>query len=89
MKSIHGRLRRLEDRLGIRHKAPRYLLILRRAGTELSPAQEDAYIKSLDDAGHLPTSGFGVVVLPTARIGAAVKHGDAPQITIELESARI
>jgi hypothetical protein len=40
-----------------------------RAGTELSLGEEEAYIKSLDDAGKLPTSGFGLVVFPTFRTG--------------------
>jgi hypothetical protein len=88
MRSIHGRLDKLEDRLGIARNAPRYLLMLMRAGTELSPAEEEAYIKSLDDAGKLPTSGFGLVVFPDISNRTGVKPGAAaPQITIELERA--
>jgi hypothetical protein len=64
MRSIDGRLSKLERRLRIARNAPKYLLFLMSAGTELSPAEEDAYIKSLEDTGRLPASGFGLVVLP-------------------------
>ena len=83
-------LGKLENRFGISRHAPRYLLLLMSAGTELSPAEEDAYIKTLDDAGQLPPSGFGLVALRDILNRSAVKHGDAaPQITIELETTRI
>jgi hypothetical protein len=87
MKTIDRRLNKLEHRLGIVSDAPRYLVILMDAGQELGPA-EDAYIKNLDEAGRLPTSGFGVVDLIHAPGRSAVKHNadDAPtaEITIRL-----
>lgn len=87
MKSIDGRLTKLEHRLGITRNAPKCLLFVMSAGTELSPAEEDGCIKSLDDAGRLPASGFGLVVLSDIANRSAVKQDDsAPQIMIELES---
>jgi hypothetical protein len=82
MRSISGRLRKLEDRLGITRNAPRYLLIVMDAGKELGPA-EDAYIKSLDEAGLLPSSGFGLVDL----LHIPERHtepGAALEISVEL-----
>jgi hypothetical protein len=62
MRSIDGQLSKLEHRLGVTRNAPRYLLVLRDARREYGPA-DDAYIKSLDEAGLLPTSGFAMVDL--------------------------
>jgi|SRR5579864_2353300 len=62
MKTIDRRLKKLEHRLGITHSTPRYLAILMKAGQELGPA-DDAYIKHLDEAGRLPTSGFCTIDL--------------------------
>jgi hypothetical protein len=84
MRSINGRISKLEHRFGTAHSAPRYLLILMDAGNELGPA-EGAYIKSLDEAGLLPISGFGVVDLihiPDA--GARARVAPAAEITVEL-----
>jgi hypothetical protein len=50
MKPIDRRLNKLEHRLGIVSDAPRYLVILMDAGQELGAAEE-AYIKSLEEAG--------------------------------------
>jgi hypothetical protein len=54
MKSIDGRISKLEDRLGIAHNAPRYLVILTDRDLE---SVEDSYVQILDE----PASGFGVV----------------------------
>jgi hypothetical protein len=62
MKTIDRRLSKLENRLGITHSTPRYLVLLMKAGQELGPA-DDAYIKHLDEAGLLPTSGFYAIDL--------------------------
>ena len=62
MKTIDRRLSKLENRLGITHCAPRYLVLLMKAGQELGPA-DDAYIKHLDESGLLPTSGFCAIDL--------------------------
>jgi|ERR1700733_10525830 len=68
MKSIDTRLSKLEDRLGITRSATRYLLILMDGGREFRPADE-VYIKSLHEAGVLPTVGFGVVDLSNVAVG--------------------
>jgi len=62
LRSIDGRLSKLEHRLGITRSETRYLLILTDAGKDPGPAGE-AYIKSLDDAGLLGTGGFVMVDL--------------------------
>jgi len=62
MRTIDRRLSNLEQRFGIARNTRRFLLILMDAGEELGPAEE-AYIKSLDEAGLLPAGGFGVVDL--------------------------
>ncbi len=66
--------------------SPRYLVILMDAGNELGSAA-DAYIESLEEAGFLPTSGFGVVDLISMPDPDAQKHGArlnrAPEITVE------
>jgi len=83
MRGIGGRLTKLEHQLGIARGAARYLLIVMEAGRELGPA-EDAHIKSLDEAGLLPSSGFGLVDLihiPDRREGTA---GAALEISVEL-----
>jgi hypothetical protein len=81
MRSIDRRLSKLEDRLGITPSAPTYLLILLDAGKGFGPAEE-AYIKSLDEAGSLPTGGFGVVdVTHIPDRGTATR---APEITVVL-----
>jgi len=54
MKSIDGRLSKLEHRLGIAHSGPRFLVILIEGGVGSS---EDAYIKILSEAGFLPAAG--------------------------------
>jgi hypothetical protein len=81
MRSIHGRLSKLEDRLGITGSPARYLLIVMDTGEELGPAEE-AYIKSLDEAGLLPSSGFAVIDL--LRIPDSARVAAAPEITVEL-----
>ena len=60
------------------------------AGREFGPADE-AYIRSLDEAGLLPTSGFAVIdlgLLPDRSVPnrSAVMHnvGVVPEITVEL-----
>lgn len=57
MNRIEGRLGKLEHRFGIARSAPRCLISL--TDRDLGPA-EDAYIKILDEAGLLHSSGFGV-----------------------------
>ncbi len=85
MKSIDGRLSKLENRLGITRSAARHLLIVMDAGNELGPA-EDAYIKSLDEAGLLPSSGFGLIDLiqiPDRNAVTCARVAPAPEIIVE------
>ena len=58
MKTIDRRLRGLEHQFGIVNDIPRHLVIVSAAGSE---RDHDTYIKILDEAGLLHTSGFGVV----------------------------
>jgi hypothetical protein len=75
MKAIDSRLNKLENRFGLARNAARYLLILMDAGRELGPA-DDAYIKSLDEAGFLPTGGFGIVKLNQIPLGLSDKEAE-------------
>jgi hypothetical protein len=58
MRTIDRRLGKLERRFGIARNGPIYLLILTDRDLE---SVEDAYIKILDEAGFLPSSGVGAV----------------------------
>lgn len=58
MRSIDGRISKLEHRLGIARNAPRYLVVLSDRDLE---SVEDSYVQILGEAGFLPPSGFGVV----------------------------
>jgi hypothetical protein len=58
MKSIDGRLSKLEHRLGIAGSGPRYLITLIEG--DAGPAQ-DAYLKILDEAGFFPATGSYMV----------------------------
>jgi len=58
MKSIDGRLSKLEHRFGIASNATRYLVILIEGGA--GPAQ-DAYLEILDEAGFFPATGSYMV----------------------------
>ena len=86
MRSIDGRVSKLEDRLGMSRNAPRYLLILMDAGRELGSSADD-YIAALDEAGLLPSSGFGLVDLihiPDPSEVKCARVGYAPEITVSL-----
>jgi hypothetical protein len=83
MRSIDGRLSKLEHRLGITSTAPRYLLIVMDSGAELGPAH-DAYIRSLEEAGAVRPGGFGVIDLTRMPDRSAVNHAPAQEITGEL-----
>jgi hypothetical protein len=62
MRSIEGRLSKLENRFGVAGSAVRYLLILN--DRELAHTDDtDIYINILDEGGFLHTGGFGVVDL--------------------------
>jgi hypothetical protein len=70
MKSIDGRLGKLEHRFGIARSAPKYLLILTDRDLE---SVEDSYVQILGEAGFFPTSGFGVVDLTVIPRGLNAK----------------
>ena len=73
MKTIDGRLSKLEHRFGIAHNAPIYLLILTDRDLE---SVEDAYVKILDEAGFLPSSGVGVVDFTVIPRGLNAQDGE-------------
>jgi hypothetical protein len=60
MKSINGRLRKLEDRFGIAKNKPRFVLMLDGAGSKRALSNDDC-IQILDEAGFLPPSGSCIV----------------------------
>lgn len=61
MKSIDGRVSKLEHRFGIAGLVPRYLVIL--TDRDTGPA-EDSYPTILDEAGFLPSAGFCGLISP-------------------------
>jgi hypothetical protein len=62
MKSINGRLSKLEHRLGIAKNKLRFVLILDGAGSKRA-LSDDNCIQIVDEAGLLHTGGFGLVDL--------------------------
>ena len=58
MKSIDGRVSKLEHRFGMAGSATRFLVILIEGGA--GPAQ-DAYLEILDEAGFFPATGSYMV----------------------------
>jgi hypothetical protein len=60
MKSINGRLRKLEDRFGIAKNKPRFVLMLDGAGSKRALSNHNC-IQILDEAGFLPPGGSCVV----------------------------
>ena len=85
MRSMDGRVSKLEHQFGLKRSGTPYLLILMRAGQEIGPTEE-AYIKSLDEAGVLRTTGLGFVNL--IPIGERKRVVPPSTITIELETER-
>ncbi len=77
MRAVDSRLSKLEQRFGIARTTPRYLIILnhRFDDPELGPA-ENTYIKFLDEAGFLPTAGFGMVDLNRIPRGLSAKEAE-------------
>jgi hypothetical protein len=73
MKSIDGRLSKLEHRFGVARSAPRYLFILSDRDLE---SVEDAYIKILDEAGFLPSSGVGTLDFTVMPRGLNAQEGE-------------
>ena len=73
MKSIDGRLNKLEHRYGIADDKPRFVLILDGAGSERA-ISDDHCIQILDEAGLLHSSGFGVVDLTQIPNGLSDKE---------------
>jgi len=79
MRSIDGRLSKLENRFGIAQTKTSYRLIVNDAGRELGAAR-DAYLQILDEAGVFHAGGFVVVDLTKIK-GNSVR---TPSITVEL-----
>ncbi len=73
MKSIDGRLGKLEHRFGIARSAPRYLIIMIEGHG--GPAQ-DAYLNILDEAGLLPAAGVAMVDFTLIPRGLNVKEAE-------------
>ena len=79
MRALDSRLSKLEQRFGIARTTPRYLIIMLHRFDDpalgLGPAGE-AYIKILDEAGFLPTAGFGIVDLDRIPRGLSAKEAE-------------
>ena len=79
MRALDSRLSKLEQRFGIARTNPRYLIILNHRLDDpelgLGPAG-DTYIKILDEAGFLPTAGFGMVDLDRIPRGLSAKEAE-------------
>jgi len=74
MKSIDGRLNKLERRLGIASNEEKNLLIL--TDRDIGSAEQDAYVQILDDAGFLPSVGFGMVDFSVIPRGLSAKEAE-------------
>jgi len=73
VRSIDGRLSKLENRFGIAKYKPRYLIVLDGAGSPRA-LSNDTCIEILDEAGCLHTIGFGVVNLMDIPDGLSTKE---------------
>ena len=73
MKSIQGRLNKLEHRFGIADDRERFVVILDGAGSTRA-LSDDRCIQILDEAGLLHTGGFGVVDLTQIPNGLSAKE---------------
>jgi hypothetical protein len=62
VRSIDGRISKLENRFGIAKYKPRYLIVLDGARSPRA-LSNDTCIEILDEAGFLHTAGFGVLSL--------------------------
>jgi hypothetical protein len=71
MRRIDGRVRKLEDRLGITPE-PRFRIIL--TDRDFAPAEEAAYLRVLEEAGLLNPNGFAVVLLTHIPRGLSVEE---------------
>jgi hypothetical protein len=73
MKSIDGRLRKLEHRFGISDDEPRFVVTLDGAGSKRALSNDNC-IQILDEVGLLHTGGFGVVDLTKIPNGLTAKE---------------
>lgn len=78
MKTIHSRLRRLEDRFGLANGEPRLLLVVCPAGAE-EVLDIDRCIQILDDCGSLPTHGPVLVDLMKLKIPLGLTENELEQ----------
>ena len=74
MKGIDGRLSKLERRFGIAGSQARFLMIL--TDSDLGQAEQDAYIKILDEGGFLHASGVGIVDFTVIPRGLNAKEAE-------------
>ena len=74
MKSIDGRLSKLERRFGIAGSEARFLLIL--TDRDLGQAEQDAYVKILDEGGFLPAAGMAMVDFTLIPCGLNAKEAE-------------
>jgi len=74
MKNFDGRLSKLEHRFGIAASEERFLLIL--TDRDLGQAEQDAYIKILDEGGFLHASGVGIVDFTVIPRGLNAKEAE-------------
>ena len=90
MKSIQGRLNKLEHRFGIADDRERFVVILDGAGSTRA-LSDDRCIQILDEAGLLHTSGFGVVDLTQIPNGLSAKETERflRESGAELSSSRL
>lgn len=79
MRAVDTRLSKLEQRFGIARTTPAFLIIFLHRFDDpalgLGPAGE-TYIKILDEAGFLPTGGFGIVDLDRIPRGLSAKEAE-------------
>src|SRR6266404_1263973 len=73
MKSIDGRVSKLERRFGIAGSGPRYLIILTEG--DAGPAK-DAYLEILDEAGFFPAMGSCMVDFSLIPRGLSAKDAE-------------
>src|SRR5271155_4971437 len=86
MRAVDSRLSKLEQRFGIARTTPRYLIILlhRFDDPQLGPGPAgETYIKILDEAGFLPTAGFGIGMVDLDRIPRGLSAKEAERFVRE------
>jgi hypothetical protein len=70
--SIDGRVNKLECKFGIAGHEQKYVVVL--TDRNIGDAEQDTYVQILDDAGFLPSAGFGMVDLTVIPRGLSTKE---------------